>query len=58
MIKIIKIGSSLPLLLSLSLMGSISACNEAKTSSDAPGATTNDKATKDDAQSDTRRKQL
>jgi hyperosmotically inducible periplasmic protein len=66
MIKIIKIGSSLPLLLNLLLMGSISACNEAKTSSDAPSATestapvttTNDKATKDDAQSDTRRKQL
>jgi hyperosmotically inducible periplasmic protein len=66
MIKIIKIGSSLPLLLNLLLIGSISACNEAKTSSDAPSATettapvatTNDKATKDDAQSDTRRKQL
>jgi hyperosmotically inducible periplasmic protein len=66
MIKIVKIGSSLPLLLNLLLMGSISACNEAKTSSDAPSATestapvatTNDKATKDDAQSDTRRKQL
>jgi hyperosmotically inducible periplasmic protein len=66
MIKIVKIGSSLPLLLNLLLMGSISACNEAKTSSDAPNAnestapvvTTNDKATKDDAQSDTRKKQL
>jgi hyperosmotically inducible periplasmic protein len=66
MIKIVKIGSSLPLLLNLLLVGSISACNEAKTSSDAPSAnestapvvTTNDKATKDDAQSDTRRKQL
>jgi hyperosmotically inducible periplasmic protein len=66
MIKIIKISSSLPLLLNLLLMGSISACNEAKTSSDAPSttesnapvATTNDKSTKDDAQSDTRRKQL
>lgn len=66
MIKIIKIGSSLPLLLNLLLLGSVSACNEAKTSSDAPSAaesnapvaTTNDKFTKDDAQSDTRRKQL
>ncbi len=66
MIKIIKISSSLPLLLNLLLIGSISACNEAKTSSDAPSATesnppvatTNDKSTKDDAQSDTRRKQL
>jgi hyperosmotically inducible periplasmic protein len=66
MIKIAKIGTSLPLLLNLVLIGSISACNEAKTSSDAPSATetaapvatTNEKATKDDAQSDTRRKQL
>jgi hyperosmotically inducible periplasmic protein len=66
MIKIINIGSSLPFLLNLLLMGSISACNEAKTSSDAPSATestapvatTNDQATKDDAQSDTRKKQL
>jgi hyperosmotically inducible periplasmic protein len=66
MIKIAKIGTSLPLLLNLVLIGSISACNEAKTSSDAPSATetaapvatTNNQATKDDAQSDTRRKQL
>jgi hyperosmotically inducible periplasmic protein len=66
MIKIAKIGTSLPLLLNLVLIGSISACNEAKTSSDAPSATetaapvatTNDRATKDDAQSGTRRKQL
>jgi hyperosmotically inducible periplasmic protein len=66
MIKILKIGTNLPLALTLLLMASISACNEAKTSSDAPNATesnapvvtTNDKATKDDAQSDTRRKQL
>ena len=66
MIKIVKISTSLPLLLNFLLMGSIAACNEAKTSSDAPMATesnapvvtTNDKATKDDAQSDTRRKQL
>jgi hyperosmotically inducible periplasmic protein len=66
MIKITNISSALPLLLNLLLIGSISACNEAKTSSDAPAATesnapiatTNDKSTKDDAQSDTRRKQL
>jgi hyperosmotically inducible periplasmic protein len=66
MIKIAKIGTNLPLLLNLLLIGSISACNEAKTSSDAPSATetaapaatTNDQATKDDAQSGTRRKQL
>lgn len=66
MIKNAKIGTSLPLLLNLVLIGSISACNEAKTSSDAPSATetaapvatTNDQATKDDAQSGTRRKQL
>lgn len=74
MIKIAKISSSLPLLLNLLLVGSISACNEAKTSSDAPSSTgnsaavssennspvstKNDQATKDDAQSDTRKKQL
>jgi hyperosmotically inducible periplasmic protein len=66
MIKIAKISSSLPFLFNLLLVCSISACNEAKTSSDAPSSTEssapvstkNDQATKDDAQSDTRKKQL
>jgi hyperosmotically inducible periplasmic protein len=66
MIKIAKLSSVLPLMLNILLLGSIYACNEAKTSSDAPSSaesnapvvTTNDKATKEDAQSDTRRKQL
>jgi hyperosmotically inducible periplasmic protein len=66
MIKLVQIDFNLPLLLNLLLVGSISACNEAKTSSDAPNstesaapvATKNDQATKADAQSDTRRKQL
>lgn len=67
MIKLVKIGTSFPLLLlNFLLMANISACNEAKTSSDAPSAaessapvaTTDNKSTKDDAQSETRRKQL
>ncbi len=65
--EITKISSTLPLLLSVVLMTTISACNGAKTASEAPSSTDkngqvstaeNSKATQDDAQSETRRKQL
>lgn len=65
--KLTKISSTLPLLLSVLLMASISACGGAKTTSDAPNSTDkngpvsaekNQKPTQDDAQSVTRRNQL
>jgi hyperosmotically inducible periplasmic protein len=65
--KIAKISSTLPLLLGVLLMTSISACGATKTASDAPDSTENSeqvsttedgKNTQDDAQSETRRKQL
>jgi hyperosmotically inducible periplasmic protein len=62
---ITKLNSSPSLLASLLLIATISACSEAKTSSDAPSSanasvsvSTNSPATQDDAQSETRRKQL
>jgi hyperosmotically inducible periplasmic protein len=65
--KITKISSTLPLLLSVVLMVTISACSGAKTASDAPSSTDNkaqvstadsSKSNQDDAQSETRKKQL
>jgi hyperosmotically inducible periplasmic protein len=65
--KIAKISSTMPLLLSVLLMATISACSGSKTASDAPDSTDdngqvstteNGKNTQDDAQSETRRKQL
>jgi hyperosmotically inducible periplasmic protein len=65
--NITKINSVKPLLISLLLMASISACSTAKTAADAPSSTDtngvvstteNAKPTQDDAQSDTRKKQL
>lgn len=65
--KIPKISSTLPLLLSVLLMATVSACSGAKTASDAPNSTDNNgqvsttknaKTTQDDAQSDLRLKQL
>jgi osmotically-inducible protein OsmY len=62
-----RVSSSLSILLSILLMLTVSACNAAKTSSDAPNTTDtngkvssskNDKATQDDAQSKIRRNQL
>jgi hyperosmotically inducible periplasmic protein len=62
---ITKLNSSPSLFISLLLIAAISACSEAKTSSDAPSSanasvsvSTNSPATQDDAQSETRRKQL
>jgi hyperosmotically inducible periplasmic protein len=62
---ITKLNSSPSLFISLLLITAISACSEAKTSSDAPSSanasvavSTNSPATQDDAQSETRRKQL
>jgi hypothetical protein len=65
--KITKIGFSLPLLLGLLLTVSISACQEAKTTANAPDSTNSNGEvstekqsdnTQNDAQSQTRRKQL
>ena len=65
--KITKIGFNLPLLLGLLLTVTISACEEAKTTADAPNSTnTNGQVatekqsdnTQNDAQSELRRKQL
>lgn len=65
--KITKTGSTQLVLLSVLLMVTISACGDAKTSSDAPSSTDNtgqvstsqnSKSTVDDAQSETRRNQL
>lgn len=65
--KITKITSTLPLLFSVLLIATVSACSDPKTSSDAPNSTDNNgqvsttengEATQDDAQSDTRRRQL
>jgi osmotically-inducible protein OsmY len=65
--KITKIGFTLPLLLGILLTVTISACKEAKTTADAPKSTnTNGQVvtekqsdkTQNDAQSETRRKQL
>jgi osmotically-inducible protein OsmY len=65
--KIAKIGLNLPLLLGLLLTVTISACEEAKTTADAPNSTnTNGQVatekqsdnTQNDAQSELRRKQL
>ncbi|MGB8701790.1 MAG: BON domain-containing protein [Thermosynechococcaceae cyanobacterium] len=62
-----KTRSFLPLLFSIFLMATISACTTAKTASDSPSSTDNNKqattaskgnATQNDAQSETRRKQL
>lgn len=62
-----RLSSAKTLLISILLMASISACSTAKTASDAPGSTDNNgvtstaenaKPTQDDAQSDTRKKQL
>jgi hyperosmotically inducible periplasmic protein len=62
---ITKLNSSPSLFISLLLITAISACSEAKTSSDAPSSanasvavSTNSPANQDDAQSETRRKQL
>jgi hyperosmotically inducible periplasmic protein len=62
---ITKLNSSPSLFISLLLITAISACSEAKISSDAPSSanasvavSTNSPATQDDAQSETRRKQL
>jgi hyperosmotically inducible periplasmic protein len=69
--QITKIGSTLgsaqTLLLSMVLMATVSACDTAKTASNAPSSTNNNgqvstentgKTTQDDAQSETRKKQL
>jgi hypothetical protein len=65
--KIAKIGLNLPLLIGLLLTVTISACEEAKTTADAPNSTnTNGQVatekqsdnTQNDAQSELRRKQL
>jgi osmotically-inducible protein OsmY len=65
--KFTKTGSTQLVLLSVLLMATISACGDAKTSSDAPSSTDNtgqvstsqnSKSTLDDAQGETRRKQL
>ena len=62
-----KVGSTFPLLLGLLLTVTISACQEAKTTADAPNLNetneqisteTNNDAAQNDAQSETRRKQL
>lgn len=65
--KSTKISSTLALLLSVVLMATMSACSGAKTASDAPNSTDNNaqvstadnsKSNQDDAQSETRKKQL
>ncbi|MEA5534655.1 BON domain-containing protein [Crocosphaera sp. XPORK-15E] len=65
--KLTKISSTLPLLLSVLLMVTVSGCASTKTTSDAPNTTDKNgqastkeevKTIKDDAQSDTRRQQL
>lgn len=64
--KINKIGSTLPLLLGILLIASISACSDTKTASDAPNSTENNgqisakndqKPTQEDAQSQLRKNQ-
>ncbi len=64
---IAKTNSFLPLLLSVGLLVSVSACSESKTATDAPSstnkneqvsATKDGKTTQDDAQNETRKKQL
>jgi hyperosmotically inducible protein len=65
--RIIRIKSILPLLFSVLLIGTVSACTENKTASDAPNSTDNNEQvsttenlqpTQDDAESETRRSQL
>lgn len=65
--KITKISCTLPLLFSILLMATISACSNLKTASEAPNSTDkngevstaeNGKFTQDDAESETRREQL
>jgi hyperosmotically inducible protein len=65
--KLTKINSTLPLLISVLLMATISACAGVKTTSDAPNSTDNNgpvsttedvKTNQDDAQGGTRKKQL
>jgi len=65
--RIIRIKSILPLLFSVLLIGTVSACTENKTASDAPNSTDNNEQvsttknlqpTQDDAESATRRSQL
>ncbi len=65
--KIFRISCTLPLLFSILLMTTISACSDFKTASDAPNSTDkngevstaeNRKTTQDDAESETRREQL
>jgi hyperosmotically inducible periplasmic protein len=65
--KIAKTTPTLPLLLGILLMATLSACSLAKTAPDAPNSTDNNgqvstakdgKATQDDAQSETRKMQL
>lgn len=65
--KITKTNFIVPLLSSVVLMATISACNGAKTASDAPNSTDNNgqipasenvQTTQDDAESETRRNQL
>jgi osmotically-inducible protein OsmY len=65
--KITKINCILPLMFSILLLTSISACGNFKTASDAPNSTDkneeisaseNEETTQDDAESETRRRQL
>jgi len=65
--QITKKSFTLPLIFSLLLMATISACSQEKTTSDAPNSTNNNgqkstaenaKNTQNDAQSETRKKQL
>jgi osmotically-inducible protein OsmY len=65
--KITKISYTLPLLLSVLLIATLSACSGAKTTSDAPSSTDNNgqvsaaknrKTNQNDAQSETRKSQL
>lgn len=65
--KITRANSPQLLLMSVLLMLTVSACNEAKTAADAPSSTENNgqvttavngKATQDDGQNETRKKQL
>ncbi len=68
MIKMIKLSNTFPYLLSIVLLVTLSACDtNSKTASDAPSSTANngkvsteknEKATKSDAESDVRKKQL
>jgi hyperosmotically inducible periplasmic protein len=67
MIKINKFSNTLPYLLSVFLLVTLSACDTSKTASDAPSSTANNgqvstekngKTTQNDAESDVRKKQL